>query len=124
MLETIFVYCIFPLISLLTVYITIFIHSKIKEINSNHDNELGKKYLSMLGETVSSCVLTTSQTYVESLKKQGSFDAAAQKQAFEMTYNAVIGILSDEAKVYLETISGDLNACIINLIEAEVNKNK
>ena len=33
-------------------------------------------------------------------------------------------ILSEEAKVYLASIYGDLTAYITNMIEAEVNKNK
>ncbi|MGN1342622.1 MAG: hypothetical protein ACI4VL_05300 [Bacilli bacterium] len=41
-----------------------------------------------------------------------------------MTYNSVISILTDDAKVYLTSIYGDLNAYITNMIEAEVNKNK
>jgi predicted transcriptional regulator len=58
------------------------------------------------------------------LKKQGKFDKEAQKIAFEMSYNAVIEVLSDDAKEYLSTIYGDLNAYIVHLIEAEVNRNK
>ena len=78
----------------------------------------------MLSNTICECVIATNQTYVDSLKKQGKFDAEAQKKAFEMTYNAVIEILSEEAKVYLASVYGDLTAYITNMIEAEVNKNK
>jgi hypothetical protein len=41
-----------------------------------------------------------------------------------MTYNAVIAILSTEAKEYLTNIYGDLSIYIANMIEVEVNKNK
>ena len=41
-----------------------------------------------------------------------------------MTYNAVINVLSSDAKTYLSNIYGDLNKYITNMIEAEVNKNK
>ena len=37
------------------------------------------KYLSMLTETITSCVIATNQTYVEALKKEGKFDLEAQK---------------------------------------------
>ena len=82
------------------------------------------KYLTMLSNTIIDCVIATNQTYVESLKKQGKFDLEAQKVAFEMTYNAVINVLSSDAKTYLSNIYGDLNKYITNMIEAEVNKNK
>lgn len=124
MLETVFTVFLFPILTLLTIYIVQLIRTKIKDINNTHDNETAAKYITMLGETVTNCVVTTSQTYVESLKKQGKFDKEAQKIAFEMSYNAVLTVLSDEAKTYLSTIYGDLNACIKQLIESEVNRNK
>lgn len=124
MLETIFTIFLFPLLTILTIYIIKIINSKVKEINNSHDNEMAAKYIEMLGQTVVDCVLATSQTYVESLKQQGKFDKEAQKIAFEMSYNAVIEVLSDDAKEYLSTIYGDLNAYIVHLIEAEVNRNK
>lgn len=124
MLETIFTIFLFPLLTILTIYIIKIINSKVKEINNSHDNEMAAKYIEMLGQTVADCVLATSQTYVESLKQQGKFDKEAQKIAFEMSYNAVIEVLSDDAKEYLSTIYGDLNAYIVHLIEAEVNRNK
>ena len=124
MLETIFTIFLFPLLTILTIYIIKIINSKVKEINNSHNNETAAKYIEMLGQTVTDCVLATSQTYVDSLKKQGKFDAEAQKKAFEMSYNAVLQVLSEDAKAYLTTIYGDLNAYIIQLIEAEVNRNK
>lgn len=123
-LQQVFELCIIPLLGIITVYIVQFIKTKTKELNSNNSNEVLSKYIEMLSNTICECVIATNQTYVDSLKKQGKFDAEAQKKAFEMTYNAVIGILSEEAKVYLASIYGDLNAYIINMIEAEVNKNK
>ena len=57
-------------------------------------------------------------------KNKNAFDAEAQKVAFEMTYNAVIKVLSAEATEYLTSIYGDLSVYITNMIEAEVNRNK
>ena len=123
-LQQVFELCIIPLLGIITVYIVQFIKTKTKELNSNNSNEVLSKYIEMLSNTICECVIATNQTYVDSLKKQGRFDAEAQKKAFEMTYNAVIEILSEEAKVYLASVYGDLTAYITNMIEAEVNKNK
>ena len=123
-LQQVFELCIIPLLGIITVYIVQFIKTKTKELNSNNSNEVLSKYIEMLSNTICECVIATNQTYVDSLKKQGRFDAEAQKKAFEMTYNAVIGILSEEAKAYLASVYGDLTAYITNMIEAEVNKNK
>lgn len=124
LLYEIFEVCIIPLLGVLTMYIVKFIQKKTEELNSKNENELMNKYLTMLSDTIVDCVIATNQTYVESLKKQGKFDLDAQKVAFEMTYNAVINVLSNEAKDYLTSIYGDLSAYITNMIEAEVNRNK
>lgn len=120
----IFDVCIIPLLGILTAYLVALIRNKIAEINNKTDNETAEKYLTMLSETVISCVIATNQTYVESLKKQNKFDLEAQKKAFELTKNAVLEILSHEAMDYLNAIIGDLNTYIDKLIEATVNYKK
>ena len=124
MLYQIFELCVIPLLGVLTMYLVQYIKMKSQEIADKTDSELADKYIQMLTDTITTCVIATNQTYVESLKKQGKFDMDAQKAAFEMTYNAVINVLSNEDKDYLTNIYGDLSAYITNMIEAEVNRNK
>ena len=124
LLFQIFEVCIIPLFGLLTAFVIKFIKAKELEANAKHDNETLKKYTSMLSETITECVIATTQTYVESLKAQGQFDADAQKIAFQKTYDAVMAVLSEEAKEYLTTAYGDLAIYITNKIEAEVKLNK
>jgi hypothetical protein len=78
----------------------------------------------MLNSTITDCVIATTQTYVESLKAQGKFDVEAQKVAFNMTYEAVIKLLTAEAEEYLKVAIGDLNLYITQRIESEVKLNK
>ena len=115
---------VIPLLGILTAYVVKIVNAKLEEASANRKNELEKKYINMLNDTLSDCVIATTQTYVESLKKQGSFDAEAQKEAFNQTYSAVMGILSEEAKKYLNEAIGDLNLYITQKIEAEVKINK
>ena len=124
MLQQIFQVCIIPLLGILTTYLILFINKKSKELQAQTDNELYKKYISMLEQTVINCVIATNQTYVDALKEQNAFDAEAQKEAFKRTYEQVMAILSDDAKVYLEEAVGDLQAYITSMIEAQVNLNK
>lgn len=116
--------CIIPLLGVLVTYLVKFINAKSKEIADKSENELVDKYILMLGETISTCVIATKQTYVEALKKDKIFDAEAQKQALQMTLDAVMNILTDEAKEYLTEAYGDLNAYVLQKIEAEVNMTK
>lgn len=123
-LPQLFEVVIIPLLGVLTGFLIKYINIKSKEMSANTDDTLTQKYITMLSDTVSACVLATNQTYVESLKKEGKFDADAQKIAFEMTYKAVIDILGDEAKKYLVEVCGDLDTLLTTKIEAEVNNNK
>lgn len=78
----------------------------------------------MVYDTVVKCVIATNQTYVEALKKNGAFTKEAQEEAFNRTMDAVLAVLSDEAKDYIIAATGDLNTYLTQLIEAEVNDNK
>lgn len=120
----IFEVIIFPLLSIGTIYLINLIKVKIQELKQKKDDDLCHKYLDMLEDTIIQCVLATTQTYVESLKKEGTFDADAQKVAFTKTYTNVMKILSDEAKEYLTNILGDLEAYVYNRIEANVKLTK
>ena len=124
LLADIFEVCIIPLLAVFTTYLVKYIQVKTTEITTQSDNVLVDKYTTMLADTISACVLATNQTYVDSLKQQGKFDADAQKEAFNMTLNAVLSILSDEATVYLTEAFGDLNTYISSQIEASVKKSK
>ncbi len=116
--------CIIPLLGILTAYIVKYINVKSSEIQNKVDSDMADKYIAMLADTISACVIATNQTYVESLKKQNAFTAEAQKEAFNQTFNAVMAVLTDEAKEYLTAVYGDLTAYITNKIEAEVNISK
>lgn len=124
LLQQIFELCIIPLLGVITMYIVNYIKVKTAELKTTNSNEITNKYLDMLSATIIECVIATNQTYVNSLKGQNAFDEAAQKVAFQKTYDAVIAILSDDAKEYLTNIYGDLTVFITNMIEAEVNRNK
>ena len=124
MLYQIFELCVIPLLGVLTMYLVQYIKMKSQEIADKTDSDLADKYIQMLADTITTCVIATNQTYVESLKRQGKFDAEAQKEAFNLTYDAVMAVLTDEAKHYLAAIYGDLTAYITTRIEAEVNVSK
>ena len=120
----IFEVCIIPLLGVLTAFFVKWVNAKTAELTTTKKNETEKKYINMLNDTITDCVIATTQTYVDSLKKQGAFNAEAQKIAFTMTYESVLKLLTDEATEYLNEAVGDLNLYITQKIEAEVNLNK
>lgn len=123
-LSTVFEIAIFPAISAAAVYFITWINAKKQELLKKTKNETEAKYVEMLDKTITECVLATSQTYVKALKEEGRFDEAAQKVAFQKTFDAVMAILTDEAQTYLSEITKDLNVYITNKIEATVKATK
>lgn len=123
-LNEIFQVCIVPLLGVLTAYAIKFIQAKANEIAVNQDSELMAKYILLLSETITDCVIATNQTYVDALKAQNAFDKEAQAIAFQKTFDAIMAVLSEDAKEYLTHIYGDLTAFITARIEAEVKAHK
>ena len=124
LIAAIFEVCIIPLLGVLTAAFVKWVNIKSSESQAKTDNETADKYIEMLDKTITECVIATNQTYVETLKKEGKFDAEAQKKAFEETKNAVLTILSADAKEYLAHAIGDLQVYMTKKIEAEVKLNK
>ena len=124
LIPIIFQVCLIPLLAILTKYLVAWIQVKTKELTDTKDNEMFTKYMTLLSDTVINCVVTTNQTYVNTLKEQGKFDAEAQKEAFNKTYEAVMRILTDDAKKYLGEVLGDLDLYINTLIESQVSFQK
>lgn len=118
LLQQIFEVCIIPLLGILTTYFIVFIKNKSNELKEVTDNELYRKYIDLLQDTIVRCVIATNQTYVENLKNKNAFDKEAQEEAFKMTYDAVMVILTDDAKEYLNNAVGDLQLYVTKLIEA------
>ena len=116
--------CVIPLLGIATAYLVNFIKIKSKEAQDKINNNTADKYIGMLADTISACVIATNQTYVEALKKENAFTKEAQQEAFQLTFDAVMAVLTDDAKDYLTNLYGDLTAYITTKIEAEVNTNK
>lgn len=123
-LGQIFELIIYPVLGTVGVYLTYLISVKIDEIKQKKNNDLVNKYLDMLNVTIQNAVLATTQTYVDSLKKQGKFDAEAQKAAFKLTYDAVMKVLTPAAITCITSAVGDLETYVTNKIEADVKLSK
>ena len=121
LINQLFQVCLIPMLGALTTFIVIWIKAKSAELQKKTNNDILNKYVQMATDTITNCVIATNQTYVNSLKEQGKFDEAGQKEAFQRTYQAVLLILSDDAKEYLNNAFGDLNKYLQEKIESTVN---
>lgn len=117
----IFQICIIPILGILTKYIVDYLSIQRDKLKNQINDDTAKKYLDMIHDTVEECVITTNQTYVNTLKEQGKFDEAAQKEAFQRTLDAVLAILTDDVKDYIKEATGDVQTYLTSLIESQVN---
>ena len=69
---------------------------------------------------ITDVVKQTYQTYVESLKAEGKFDASAQKVALEKAVNAIKGLLSEKVQNYIAENYGDAEKWITTQVESAI----
>ena len=121
LLQQIFQVCIIPLLGVLTTYLVMFIKHKSEALQKETDNELYKKYIALLDETITKCVIATNQTYVDELREQGRFGPEEHEIAYHKTYDAIKELLTEEMKKVLQEGYSDLEFYISQLIQEQVN---
>ena len=110
---------VLPLISIAGAKLIQFINSKIK-------NNKAADLLTTATTIVINAVRSVFQTYVEALKKEGSFNKDAQLIALNKAKDIALTQMTDEVKNYLVTTYGSLDSWLDTNIEATINilKNK
>lgn len=89
-------------------------------IKSKLNYDKANKYLDKAESLVSDCVKMVNQTFVDSLKKEGKFDASAQKLAFTMCAEKVEKLISNEMKNAVALAYNDFNEWLSTTIDAKV----
>lgn len=90
-------------------------------INKYVKNDKLKTVLNSLHELVKDSVLEIQQTYVEALKKDGMFDAEAQKEALERCLLVIKTNMPKDIKAWLDANVSDIEAYLKTLIEATIS---
>ena len=115
------------LIPLLITIITICICTMTSKVAKSAAESAPSKYSEIiygLENIVSKAVITTNQTFVNELKKQGKFDKEAMQEAYRRTYESIIASLSQSFFEYIDEETVDIDVLLKNMIEASVNWNK
>lgn len=93
----------------------------IQLIGTKVKNEKAAALLSTATNIVLNAVRSVFQTYVESLKTSGTFDAAAQVTALTKAKDIATAQISSEVKEYITTTFGDYDGWLTNQIESSIN---
>lgn len=73
------------------------------------NNDKVKYYMNLAQDYLRDTVLMVKQTFVDSLKKEGRFDADAQAEAFKLAKEAWLGMMSEEMKNIIMKEVGDID---------------
>ncbi len=101
-----------------------FLHRQSGLLSAQIESAQGRELLAEVTDAVSTAVAFTSQTYVDALKKDGVFDADAQKEALRCAFVKATELLSQPARIALRKAYGDLESYLLSRIEAEVKTQK
>lgn len=93
----------------------------IQYLNQKIKDEKIRNTLTGITQLVERAVRSVFQTYVESLKKSGTFDKEAQLKALSFARTEVMKELNDDAIDFIKSNYGDIQGFITNQIEATIN---
>ena len=111
-------------VPVLTVYFVRFIGAMKDKALAQTDSTKQQWYIEEAAQAVSEAVSAVNQTFVDALKKAGTFDLAAQKEAAQKALAAALASISPAAKEFIEHLYGDLTEYLSTKIEAEVRRQK
>ena len=110
---------ILPLITYAGARLITYLNSKIKDTNA-------RILLTTATDIVINAVRSVFQTYVDSLKASGSFDAQAQTVALTKAKDIALEQMTDEVKNFIAKNYGSVDVWLTTTIESTINliKNK
>lgn len=100
------------------------IEAKKNEILKNDKAEDFQNSIDGAMSLVEKVVDYVSQTYVDTLKKEGKFDAAAQQNAYNKAVEALEKLMDDDMKHVLINVYGDLSTWMKVAIESYIKSRK
>ena len=88
------------------------------------ENATLAKYAQEIAQAVATAVTYVSQTYVDELKKSGTFTEENQKIAMQKALKVAKKQLTQEALEFITTAYGDITEYLTSRLEAEVRNQK
>lgn len=111
-------------VPVLTTYVCKFLYAKWTESQIKIENEKISTTLDGVVSMVLDVVEATNQTFVDELKKKGEFTEETAAEAFKISKDKALQMLSSESADIISTVYGDVNIYLDTLIEATVKQLK
>lgn len=107
-----------------TIITTIILPYIVSLLKAKTKNEKLQYVINELGEAVTTSVDYVYQTFVEQMKKDGTFDFEAQQEALARASEYALNTLSENAKKIMSSEGIDINSIILKYIESTIAQQK
>ena len=107
-----------------TTYLCRWLASLYESNKTKIKNERTQVVLGQVADMIVAAVETTTSTYVKQLKADNLFDADAQREAFNKTFEVVKKQLTEESTKIITEVYGDVEVYLNNKIEQFVEELK
>lgn len=111
-------------VPVLTTYVCKFLYAKWTEGQVKINNDKMSNTLDNVVTMVLDVVEATNQTFVDELKKKGEFTEESAAEAFKISKDRALTMLSVEAAEIITEVYGDIDVYLDTLIEATVKQLK
>ena len=111
-------------VPVLTTYVCKFLYAKWTEGKVKIENEKIADTLNSVVNMVLDVVEATNQTFVDELKKKGEFTKETAEEAFNISKETALQMLSNDAADIITAVYGDVDVYLNTLIEATVKQLK
>ena len=111
-------------VPVLTTYLCKYLYARWTESKVKIENEKVATTLDNVINMVLDVVEATNQKYVDELKKNGEFTKEAAAEAFKISKETALTMLSNDAAEIIVEVYGDLDTYLDTLIEATVKQLK
>lgn len=109
---------------LVSTYIIKYIKNIKAAIEDKVDNNITKDLLEQALDAVAKAVAFVMQTYVDELKKSGSFNLANKQEALRMAKEAAMSIMSQDSIDLITSMYGNFESWLTIQIESQVIEQK
>lgn len=113
-----------PLVIAISSFLIALIRQQTAKIEGKIKDEKARRLIEIAEGVITQAVTSVTQTYVDGLKAEGTFDKAAQTAAFEQSKEKIYMLLTNETKQAIQDNYGSVSEWIKTKIEETVNKNK
>lgn len=124
LLHEIIYVCITVILPIVTVYAVKMMQAKLTELRYCNMSDAHREWIERATDIVADIVLQVQQTFVDSLKHRGEFNAETAKEAKDKAVKMANELIAAELKEAIENIYGSFEEWLDVQIEKNVYQNK